>query len=65
MGISPPARTQKTPIAPQILAQTNRSGKGGWGPVLFVSDWHTIGHTMQHDQRNRLVFMVLRDAVHM
>lgn len=65
VGISPPPRIQKTPIAPQILAQTNRSGKGGRGPVLFVIDWHTIGHTMQHDQCNRLVFMVLRNAVHM
>ena len=65
MGISPPARTQKTPIAPPILAQTNRSGKGGSGPVLFVIDWHTIGHTIEHDRRNCLVFMVLCDAVHM
>ena len=65
MGISPPARTQKTPIAPPDPGADKSIWKGGPGPVIFVIDWHTIGHTIEHDRRNRLVFMVLCDAVHM
>ena len=62
--ISPHAHTEN-PHSPPNPGADKSIWKGGAGPVLFVINWHTIGHTMQHDQCNHLVFMALCNAVHM
>lgn len=62
--ISPRAHTEN-PHSPPDPGADKSIWKGGSGPVLFVIDWHTIGHTIEHDRRNHLVFMVLCDAIHM